>query len=168
MERIADKVLDALEAYYARPVKRRDSPWVFLREVQIGTGRRGRRGRQPKHVKQRMDAWAYNTWPSMREAVAYEVKTNRQDFTNELQKPEKRQAALLLSSRFYFITTPGVVADVTEIPEECGWILLQENGEMVGMKEAPLRELGSFPDYFVNSLIRRIARREKEEESNES
>jgi hypothetical protein len=161
----ATQVLDILEEHYSQSVsvgrgrRPRRSPWAFLREVRMGTGkvRRRKSKGQPKLIKQRIDAWAYNTWPSQRSAIAFEVKTSRQDFLNELKRPEKRQAALGVSSQFYFVTTDRV-ACAEEIPEDCGWIHIHE-GEMIVLKEAPERDLPEhLPPHFINSLIRRIGR----------
>jgi hypothetical protein len=118
--------------------------------------------KQPRSIRQRIDAWAYNTWPSCREAIAFEVKCSRADFMNELRNPAKRRAALDVSHRYYFVTPWTLNIHPEEIPEECGWMVV-DGTQLIVLKEAPHRELGDLPGHFVNSLIRRIARVEKSE-----
>jgi hypothetical protein len=175
----AEQVLDILEAFYAQPVaalrrrgrgRPRPSPWAFIRELRLGTGKVGRRKMrnsegvnpsiaQPKHIKQRIDGWAYNTWPSCREAHAFEIKVSRSDFLSELAKPKKREAAMLVSNKFYFVTTEGVVRSPEEIPDGCGWMEVSERGIELHMEPTTDRELPeNLPTYFVNSLIRRAGR----------
>lgn len=158
-------VLDVVQKLYS------GGGWAFIRELRLGTGRAKRAGwkNQPKHIKQRLDALAYNTWPSAQEIVAFEVKVSRSDFLAELHTPGKRAAGLSLSNRFYFVTTPGV-AYGSEIPPECGWIEVGEHeffpGEVKAFirEEAPRRELEVhttiLPQYLVNSLVRRLAKAE--------
>lgn len=159
----AEEILDILENHYSKPVGRRPSPWAFLREVRLGTGkyRRAKWKNQPKSIRQRIDAWVYNTWPSCREAIAFEIKTSRADYLREIRNPEKRRAAMEVSNR-YFLVTPFWKINIhpDEIPEDCGWITV-DGDQMHIIKEAPYRELGDLPGHFVNSLIRRIAKSEK-------
>lgn len=163
------EVLDILEEYYMQPVlprsrrgRVRPSPWAFLRELRMGTGkvRRSKSKGQPKSIRQRIDAWVYNTWPSQREAVAFEVKCSRADFLNEIANPRKRQAALEVSNRFYFITPPGIATPL-EIPEECGYMVVYPDGRLDCIIEAPLREIPDFPMHFISAIIRRVAREER-------
>lgn len=161
----ATQVLDILEAHFSIPQgrgrRKRPSPWAFLRELRIGTGRVGRNKQQretrPHTIKQRIDAWTYNTWPSQREAISFEVKTSRQDFLNEIRRPEKRLAAQSVSNRFYFVSCEGVVRSVMEIPEDCGWMEIVD-GLLILRKEAPWRELPTIPLYFFTSIVRRAGR----------
>jgi hypothetical protein len=170
----AEQVLDILEEFYSKPVespprrgrrgRTRPSPWACIRELRLGTGRVSRRRGvvQPRHIKQRIDCWMYNTWPSCREAHAFEIKVSRSDFLSELAKPKKREAAMLVSNKFYFVTTPGVVRSPEEIPDGCGWMEVSERGIELHMEPTVDRELPeNLPTYFVNSLIRRAGRMEK-------
>lgn len=168
----ATEVLDILQEYYELPVyprnKRgriRPSPWAFLREVRMGTGkvRRAKSKGQPRSIRQRMDAWAFNTWPSQREAIAFEVKTSRADFLHELKQPKKREAAMQVSNRFYFVTA-NVVCVEDEIPEECGWIYIDLFGIPHVVKEAPYRPMNDLPMSFISSILRRVSRMEREGE----
>ncbi len=158
-------VLNILQKMYS------GSGWVLIRELKLGTGKAKRdpaRG-QPRRIKQRMDAWAYNTWPSTPEIVAFEVKVSRADFLAELATPEKRRAAMELSNRFYFVVGPDVLHSVSEVPEGCGLLVVDPNNPNLSdypihVVEAPWREIDEWsvpiPQHLLNSLIRRLGKAE--------
>ena len=167
----ASEVLDILQEHYEKPIlprntrgRVRPSPWAFLRELRLGTGkvRRDPRKKQPKSIRQRIDAWAYNTWPSQREAISFEIKVSRSDFLHELKQPKKREAALAVSNRYYFVVVDGVVSDLSEIPEECGYMITRGNAIAV-LKEAPYRPMADLSMSFISSILRRISRMERED-----
>lgn len=145
------QVLDVLNTCYS------GDGWVFLRELRMGTGKIGRRRRQPRLIKQRIDAWAFNTWPSVRNAISFEVKISRTDFLAELRKPKKREAARSVSNYFYFVTIPGVVLEEAEIPEGCGWI--EVVGDLVTFRRYASRmDFEQVPMHFFSSIVRRAGR----------
>ena len=113
--------------------KKHQHPWCFFDECKTGTAFK-------KISRTRIDAWTINTYPSSKHhKIAYEIKVNRQDFLNELKTPNKRKESLKLSNQFYFICSIGVVKLLEEIPEECGYIEVNEALQMKVIKEAPFR-----------------------------
>lgn len=129
--------------------------WLFIPNLRMGTGF----GAVFDHtMEQSIDAWAMAFWPSLRfKKVAYEVKVSRHDFFRELEHPEKRQAALSVSNRFYFAVPSGLVSPV-EVPKEAGLIYVRDlkRGVCKVIKEAPWRE-GPAPSWsFIASVSRRL------------
>lgn len=152
----ASEILDQLQQLYS------GSGWAFLREFKLGTGkvRRDPSKGQPRAIKQRLDALAYNTWPSAHEIISFEVKCSRQDFLNEIANPKKREAAVGISNKFYFVTTGNVVMHVNEIPTGCGWIFIDRAGPPIVEIEAEYRDRDALPQHVIHSLFRRLARAE--------
>ncbi|MFN0168827.1 MAG: hypothetical protein ACKV22_20570 [Bryobacteraceae bacterium] len=107
----AGQILDVIEkALHPNPAE-----WIFLRELRVGTGRRGQ-------SLQRLDAFALNQYPHLgMKRVCYEIKASRADFLNELKHPLKRRIGMRYSNEFYFVT-PGGMLEVREVPAECGLI----------------------------------------------
>jgi len=104
-------LLDILE----RVLHKRESEWLFLRELRVGTGHRN-------NSAQRLDAFALNCLPHQAmKRVCYEVKVSRNDFFCELKHPLKRRIGMRYSNEFYFVTPP-MLLDAAEIPVECGLI----------------------------------------------
>lgn len=153
----AKDVMAVLREQYAPP------EWLFFDELRVGTGF-GRKGvRSKRSVRQRMDGWAINTWPSRRyERVAFEVKVSRQDYALELRNPEKRQWALSLSNRFYFVAPLGVCG-LAGLPEEAGLMIVNSLGICRVVKEAPWRGIERPPLAFVASLLRRSEAGERDD-----
>ncbi len=107
----AGQLLDVIE----RALHANTAEWIFLRELRVGTGRRGQ-------SLQRLDAFALNSYPHLgMKRVCYEVKTSRADFLGELKHPLKRRIGMRYSNEFYFVT-PGGMLDVREVPVDCGLI----------------------------------------------
>jgi hypothetical protein len=89
--------------------------WLFLRELRVGISKRN-------GSVQRLDGFALNSLPhTAMKRVCYEVKTSRSDFLSELKQPLKRRIGMRYSNEFYFVTPAGL-ADVNEIPAECGLV----------------------------------------------
>lgn len=107
----AQRLIDILSvALHAK-----QSEWIFLRELRVGTGRGNNHG-------QRLDAFALNCLPYRGlKRVCYEVKTSRGDYLNELKHPLKRRIGMRYSNEFYFVTPPGMLK-TAEVPAECGLI----------------------------------------------
>jgi hypothetical protein len=113
----ADRQLDeaALVDIVERALHGSRSEWLFFRELRAGTGRQN-------GGAQRLDAFALNTLPhTAMKRVCYEIKTARGDFLSELKRPLKRRIGMRYSNEFFFVT-PAAVADVAEIPADCGLI----------------------------------------------
>jgi hypothetical protein len=91
----------------------RNSEWIFLRELRVGTGFQG-------SAAQRLDAFALNCLAhNSMKRICYEVKVSRADFLSEIKQPLKRRIGLRYSNEFYFVTPPGLLQP-SEIPVECG------------------------------------------------
>src|ERR1700757_1128424 len=104
-------MLDAIEACFHS----RQSEWIFLRELRVGTSFQG-------SPAQRLDAFALNCLPhTSMKRVCYEVKTSRADFLSEMKQPLKRRIGLRYSNEFYFVTPPALLKN-SELPIECGLV----------------------------------------------
>ena len=139
--------------------------WVFVPRLRVGAGfgqvirwrDRTLAEQVPNpldRVEQTIDAWAMDLWPAHNfRKFAYEVKVSRQDFFRELEHPEKREAAVMLSNYFFFVTPPGLVS-VLEVPEDCG-LLYVTSTRCYTAKAAP-RHQGPEPTWaFISSVLRR-------------
>lgn len=120
--------------------------WCYLPELRLGP--------------RRVDAWAIKKqFPSF-ERRAYEVKVSRSDFFSEVHNPEKRQPALEISNRFYFVAPCGLILP-NELPSDCGLIevVISKSGihDRTKVKvEAPWRDIEERADL---SLLCEVARR---------
>ena len=144
----AERIVEGLLKFH-EPHKHRGE-WAIVRELRLGTG-------FGKNVEQRIDVWAMNLWASCAfERVAYEIKVDRRDLLHELKHPEKRQAYLAVSNRFYFATPFGMI-NQGELPPEAGLVELHERtGRIQVIKRAPLRPAGDAASWpLVASLLRR-------------
>ncbi|KKL83792.1 hypothetical protein LCGC14_1971250, partial [marine sediment metagenome] len=120
-------ILDALRLRHVQPFNGTSRAWVYAEEVRVGTGWRTVPGDEMDDavrlgVEQRIDAFAFHTWPSKRyKRVAYEVKASRSDLKRELNQPYKCAAALALSNEFYLVAPTDVLEGFT-LPDEWGVI----------------------------------------------
>ena len=104
-------MLDILEA----GLHAKDSEWIFLRELRVGTGHRN-------SSSQRLDAFALNCLPWLgMKRVCYELKASRADFLCEVRRPLKRRLGMRFSNEFYFVAPAGMLSP-SEIPVDCGLI----------------------------------------------
>lgn len=130
--------------------------WVVLSEVRTNTGFKSQRDGEPFKEKF-IDIMAFNCWPSEGlTRVVFEIKTSRNDFLNELKRPEKRWLAMMYSHRFYYVAPEGVV-DMRELPTGCGLVeVLEKDGKLKlhTVLGAPRREASPLPDSFIASLLR--------------
>lgn len=127
--------------------------WAFFGELRNGTG---------WFSDRQMDAWAMSLWPSTHfEKIAYEIKVDRRDWKRELANPRKRQSALSLSNKFYFVT-PAHLVDPEEVPVEAGLLEVTSNLQVVEKVKAPWRPCDQLPIGFIAALLRvatvRVAR----------
>jgi hypothetical protein len=126
-------------------------PWpeyVFFDELRLGTG-------WELNSAQAIDAWVLNTYPSQAfTSIALEIKVSRGDFLKELKHPEKRQAALQLSSLFYFVTPEHMVGPA-EMPEEVGLLWVGE--KRIHEAKKPVRRYPVPSWGFMASVCRRVA-----------
>jgi hypothetical protein len=139
--------------------------WVFIPRLRVGAGfgnvlrLEGRTLAEQvpnplERVEQTVDAWAMDLWPSHNfKKIAYEVKVSRADFFHELENPQKREAAVLLSNQFYFVVPTGLVSPL-EVPEGCGLIYVGDS-RCHTVKESA-RHQGPEPTWsFISSVLRR-------------
>lgn len=139
--------------------------WAFFPELRVGTGYANYYGRHSKDVlrgkvEQRLDAWAMNCWPSKRLVkLAFEIKISRGDFIHELKRPEKREAAFLVSNQYYFVAPYTIIA-VNELPKDCGLIIVTKSGQLRIIQEALYRDVQPSWTFFA-ALARRVAEMEK-------
>ena len=125
--------------------------WVFLPNLRVETGF----GPNMDHKPQTLDAWAMDTWPSGGyQMIAYEVKVSRSDYFRELEHPNKRKAALALSTHFYFVTPPALVS-AQEVPAECGLLYVFDR-QIRQVKPAPRRPLPTPTWDFIVSVVRNL------------
>ena len=69
--------------------------------------------------------------------VIHEIKVRRADLLSDLKNPNKRAAYCALSSSFFYVMPEGM-ADVDEIPEDCGVLYAGPSGFRIG-RNSPLR-----------------------------
>jgi hypothetical protein len=105
-----------------------------------------------------MDAYVIAAWPSAgNKRMAFEIKTSRADFLNEIKKPLKRRPAMHFSNEFYFVAPKGMIKD-EELPLNCGLmeVDLYNNALRLATKvPAPARESIRPTWNFVAALLRR-------------
>lgn len=104
---------------------------VFVEECKdgptnVGTGR---------HM--RLDGWAMKKSWSTPNVWGYEVKVSRSDFTRD----EKWRGYLPMCNSLYFVTAPDIALE-SEIPAECGWLVVSSNcAKLLLKKKAPYRDV---------------------------
>jgi hypothetical protein len=159
----ADDVYEALKGRHPLP------EWVLVRELQLGTAfemdevewEKWLAGdcweRRPRyHMLQRIDAYALNCHKSKQfRRIAYEIKVNHADFIREKIDPDKRRPAQKVSDYFYFAAPRGIIAP-EEVPDDCGLVVVYENGRSRILKRAPRLEPERLDWQFVASLVRNI------------
>lgn len=132
--------------------KYRPPEWVFFDELRFGTGYQGM-------AMSRLDGWAISCWRSKHSVnylkIAFEVKVYRSDFLKELKDPHKREPAFVVSNQYYFVTPKGMLM-LSELPEDCGLMEVDEDGKIKTAKKAPTRKVDKPPWTFVASLGRRV------------
>ncbi len=126
--------------------------WALLTELRLSTGYIG--------SEQRMDAVAFNCWPSKNfHRIGFEVKASRADLLRDL-RTHKWRGYLPFVHQFYFVLPRDIKLTWDELPPEAG--VIRWNGENVTMtmtQNAPEHE----PEYarersdmgFYLSVVRR-------------
>ncbi len=136
----AKNVVDAIYNKYSDPQR-----YAVLEQVNEGTGYTGFSW---------IDVMVLSLWPSdglLRSA--FEVKISRADFLNELKKGSKNQYFKNNCDEFWYATAKDVVKTIDEIPEGCGWMVLQKNGLIV-KKQAQRKENENIDRSFLASIVR--------------
>lgn len=109
-----------------------------------------------------IDMMVFNCWPSkgwLR--IAFEIKTSRSDFLDELKRPEKRWLAQMYSHQFYYVAPKGVV-EMRELPGGCGLIeVLEKDGKLKlhTVYSPDVTAASPLPDSFIASLLRNAYKR---------
>jgi hypothetical protein len=134
-----DFIIDALKVRHPR-----DRGWLSFTEVTMqGT---------PK--ARRIDVLFFNFWHSRKyQRIAYEIKRARSNFLQELREPDKRAVIMKYVNEFYFVTPKGMVK-VSEIPENCGLVEVDDNGICRMKKRAPYLGDPAPNWYLVGTLLR--------------
>lgn len=110
-----------------------------------------------------IDAIVIGCWPSkglLRRA--FEFKISRQDFMNEMSKPEKNEFFKEHCHEFWYAVAPKVVKSIDEVPEGCGLMVLQKNGLVIKKQAKTIKE-PKMDDMFLASLTRSIQKSLKDE-----
>ncbi len=134
--------------------------WIYVEEVRLGTGF-GRYYLEGFHAQvkaeQRIDGFAINCYHSKRyERVSYEIKIARGDFLKEVQHPDKRVGAQMVSNRFYFAAPEGLIKP-EEVPDGCG--LVEIRGDFVRTKvRVPWSEAADWHPSFISSIFRSVVK----------
>lgn len=138
-----------------------EAGWIFLTEVRTGTGFSSTSGCDLDSFRS-IDAFAIQTWRSKNYCrVAYEIKTSRADWLNEIRDCRKRTHAYFLSNKFYFAVSEGVVdpdKDKIRNLDGCGVIEIREEGSLNVLQIAKHRSAWPMPDHFVAALLRKAYR----------
>ena len=155
-------ILDVLRRRHDQPRNGNSRAWVYVEEVRIGPGFSAHVGEMemdnPIRIgrEQRIDAFAFHTWPSYRlTRVAYEVKTSRADLRRELDLPSKCAAAVALSNEFYLVIPSSELLVGFETPPEWGIMIVKDGKEKI-MRRAPWRDTPPPPYSFMLSVARTI------------
>ena len=157
MKITASDIRKLIRDNYSR-VKSYDAPeWVILSEIRTNTGYKSKLTDGEPFIEKFIDMMAFNCWPSSGfRRIAFEIKTSRSDFLNELKKPEKRWLAMMYSHLFYYVVPKGVASEF-DIPAGCGLVhVLEKDGKLKlhTVYAAPKREASPLPDSFIASLLR--------------
>lgn len=113
----------------------------------------------------RIDFWTIHCWGGAGHTIAFEIKTSKADFRNEIKRPEKRTWCEKSARECYFIAPCGVIP-VEELPE-C-WGLMEVNASMqIRIKVAAVqRVLDAVPCEFLCYAMRRVSGKKQPVSSN--
>lgn len=154
----ASDIKELIREQYGRVKNWKAPKWVVLSEVRTGTAFMSKwRTRGGPFGHGYIDMMAFNCWPSggfLR--IVFEIKTSRNDFLNELKRPEKRWLAQMYSHQFYYVAPKGVI-ECRDLPGCCGLIeVLEKDGKLKlhTVYSAEVKEASPLPDSFIASLLR--------------
>ncbi len=162
----ADDIKRLIREQYSKIKNGEANKWVVLSEVRTETGFTSKWSTRGSPFGGKfIDMIAFNCWPSERFIrIAFEIKTNRNDFLKELKMPEKRWIAMMYSHKFYYVAPKGII-EMRELPRGCGLIeVLEKDGKLkLHIVYSPDETSASpLPESFIASLLRRACQ-EKEE-----
>lgn len=137
----ANELIDRLKIKFSSGQR-----YVVLEQVCDGTG---------KYASSWIDAIVINLWPSEGcSRSAFEIKVNRNDFLNELKRPEKNAWAREYCHEFWYIGPPDVIKE-EELPEGTGLMIPYGKGLKV-IRAARRKEKAELDDVFLASLARSL------------
>ena len=158
----ASDIKELIREQYGRVKNWKAPKWVVLSEVRTNTGYKSKLSDGEPFIEKFIDMMAFDCWPSEGlTRVAFEIKTSRADFLNELKRPEKRWLAMMYSHKFYYVA-PKEVVTMSDLPPGCGLIHVVEIGDKLELHTAwgaPRREASPLPDSFIASLLRNAYKR---------
>ena len=104
-----------------------------------------------------LDYMVINLWESRGQSIiGIEEKSYRSDWLNELKNPAKQELHAPYCDYFYLLTTKEGVANLEEIPENWGWMVVKGD-KIVTMKKAPKLDAKPMSKSMMVSIIRRAA-----------
>lgn len=144
---------EALRARYPAPA------WALFFEVSNGTG---------GNLRGYADALAMSLYPSRGlDLHGFEVKTDRQDWLNELKNPDKAERFAKFCDYFWLVTSSAEIAKKDEVP--ANWGLLVMDGKSLRQTKKPTalmpREVGR---PFLAAILRRANEMAEEERKRSS
>lgn len=102
-----------------------------------------------------LDYISISFWPSRGLSIhGIEQKSSRSDWQNEMKNPKKSEDFIKHCDRFWLLTTNDKVAQLSEIPETWGWMMVK-GSRLMTMKEAPKLKPEEITKSFAICLIRR-------------
>lgn len=124
------------------------SAFAFLPQVANGTG--GNKSRTA-------DALVMSLWPSRGlDLVGFEIKCSRQDWLNEMRRPEKADTIAKYCDRWYLVVASESFVQPGELPS--AWGLMAPKGKLLRIiKEALPLEPQPLSRSFLAALLRNAA-----------
>lgn len=124
------------------------SAFAFLPQVANGTG--GNKSRTA-------DALVMSLWPSRGlDLIGFEIKCSRQDWLNEMRRPEKADTIAKYCDRWYLVVASESFVQTGELPS--AWGLMAPKGKVLRIvKEAQQLEPQPISRSFLAALLRNAA-----------
>lgn len=98
-----------------------------------------------------------NLWPSRGLALeGIELKSHRNDWLNELKKPEKAENIFQFCDHFWLLTSDESIAKLEEIPSTWGWLCIKGSRIFI-KKQAPQLTPKPISRHFLAALLKRAA-----------
>ena len=173
--RVTDAGIARLAKAFADNRSARSAHEALVERVALEMGRAGRlvwrglalRVQVPGETPDAPAPWAvacpdvfsvrHTTVEAYLEPVVHEIKVSRADLLGDLKKPAKRAAYLGLGGECWYVLGASArgrpIADPSEIPLECG-VMLLEGERLVVARPAPRRALERLPFHVWMALAR--------------
>ncbi len=101
-----------------------------------------------------IDVLVFSTWNSNVPIQAFEIKSSRSDFFNDIKEFKKKQGRFVDISNMFWYVTPWGMVKPGEVPECAGLYWVNKSKKLVRKKQAQLREVKEFPPSFIASLAK--------------